>query len=310
MKTLLIRLFLTCVSIPLFTKQGQTDVKDPSHYRIKTSQGKIAIWDSRPFSHENDPTVIFIHGHCTNKKVFAAQMHSPLLAQYRLICLDLPGYGKSDPPSEPEKTYSFPGYADVTAEVIHLLGLKNIVIVGWSLGGHVGLELTSRLSQLKGLVITGTPPIEISIDGITKGFRIGESKALDFFGKGNLSWKDAAILATIFGYDYSEEKRFLVEGVMQTDEGAKTIYPQSLLKGIGQNELTIVKNWPRPIAVILGAEEAAIKNAYILNEVEFGNLWSGKIHVIKGAAHGVHMEKPDEFNFLLKEFFQDIFENL
>jgi len=105
---------------------------------------------------------------------------------YRLICIDLPGYGESDAPTLPVKTYSFPGFADAVTEVINSLELENFIVVGWSLGGHVALELTSRLPQLQGLLITGTPPIEVSAEGLGKGFRIANPKILECFGKGDL----------------------------------------------------------------------------------------------------------------------------
>ncbi len=274
---------------------------------IETSQGRIAVCDSKPQGRGDDPTVIFIHGHCTNQTFFSAQVDSSLLQEYRLITLDLPGYGKSDPPIEPQNVYSLPGYAEVVVEVIDFLSLNNIVVVGWSLGGHVGLELTQKLDQLKGLLITGTPPIEISEEGLAQGFRIPDLKILECFGKGNLSREEAEWLATVSGYDYTEEKQFLVDAILNTDEGAKTIYPASIVKGIGLNELDIVGRWPRPIAVIAGENDAAINNEYIIHRVKFRNLWKNKVHIIRDTGHAVHMENAEEFNRILNTFLQDVF---
>lgn len=274
--------------------------------KISTSQGDIAIVDSKPTYGKNYPTVVFIHGHCTHKRFFSHQLQAPLLAEYRLIALDLPGYGESDPPNDPQKVYNFPGFADVVCEVINTLELENFAIVGWSLGGHVALELTSRLPKLKGILITGTPPIEISADGLGRGFRIADPRILECFGKGNLTEEEAGLLATISGYDYSPEKKFIVDAIFQTDEGVKTIYPQSILKGIGQNEVDIVGKWLKPIAVIAGENEKAINNDYIIYDVYFRNLWRGKVHLISEAGHAVFMEKPDSFNLLLKDFLADI----
>jgi pimeloyl-ACP methyl ester carboxylesterase len=285
---------------------SELNIMQPATYKIDTSVGSIAISDSKPNGSENTPTVIFIHGHLCNRGFFIHQIQSPLLAKYRLISLDLPGYGESSPPANPEETYSFPGFTEAVSEVVRILKLKNIVIVGWSLGGHVALELTSRIDGLKGLLITGTPPIEVSADGLSRGFRIVNPKILECFGKGNLSQEEAELMATICGYDGSKEKQFIVDAIFQSDEGAKTIYPQSIARGIGQNELEIVKKWPHPIAVIAGQEDIGINTDYIINEVDFRNLWKGKVHMINGAGHAVHMEKPQEFNAILSEFLEEI----
>lgn len=276
---------------------------------IEISQGKIALWDSKPDCESTDPTIIFIHGHCANKDFFARQLNSSLFRNYRLIALDLPGYGKSNPPKEPDKVYSFPGFADIVTEVIHAMQLNNLVVVGWSLGGHVALELTSRLSQLKGVLITGTPPIEISATGLAKGFKALDPKIFACFGKGDLLYEEAQLMATISGYDFSQEKEFLVDAILQTDIGAKTIYPRSITLGIGQNQMNIVKEWSNPIAVIAGQHEIAINNNYIIHEVKFRNLWEKKVHIIANGGHAAFMDCPDEFNLIMQRFFQHIFHN-
>lgn len=278
-----------------------------THRWMETSQGKMALLDSNPEGKREELTVIFLHGHCTNKEFFQKQLESPLFTGVRLIALDLPGYGESEPPRDPQKIYSFPGYASVVAEVIAKLQLNNLVIVGWSLGGHVALELTSLLTQLQGLLITGTPPIEISFAGLGQGFKALDPSILACFGKGDLSQEEAELLATVSDYDYTTEKEFLVEAILQTDEGAKTIYPRSIGLGIGQNEVKIVNEWQKPIAVVAGERDIAINNDYIIHEVKFKNLWEGKVHVIPQAGHAVFMDFPDAFNQILHRFLGVLF---
>ena len=279
----------------------------PTTYSIEISSGKVAYWDSKPRANLSEPTLIFIHGHFANKQFFASQFNSPSLNEYRVICIDLPGYGESDAPNHPEKVYSWPGYAESVQDVVHALGLQNMIVDGWSLGGHVGLELTSRLPQLKGLLITGTPPIEVSADGFSKGFKVVNPKVLECFGKGNLSPEEIEFLARENGYDGTAKKQFIKDAIIQTDEGAKVIYPRSISNGVGQNEIDIVSNWPRPIAVIAGTNDVLVNNEYIINEVPFANLWNGQIHLIPNAGHFVHMEQPQMFNEIVHKFAQDVF---
>lgn len=279
----------------------------PTTYKDKISCGNIAYWDSKPDAKPTDPAIIFIHGHLSNKRFFTSQRDASLLSEYRLIFLDLPGYGESDAPSNPEKVYSWPGYADSVAELVQSLGLRNTIVVGWSLGGHVGLELTSRLAQMKGLLICGTPPIPISAEGFSRGFRIADHKIAACFGKSNLTSEEVELLAQGAGYDGSRDKQFIVDAIHQTDEGAKVIYPRSILNGVGQNELNIVLEWSHPIAVIAGADDLLVNNDYIINEVPFRNLWRGRVHLIEQAGHFVHMEQPQTFNEFVREFAQDTF---
>lgn len=292
-----------------FIAPSTVNQADFKHRWIKISQGRIALLDSKPDLKSDDPTIIFIHGHCTNKEFFSKQLESSLFSNYRLIALDLPGYGESEPPKDPQKIYSLPGFASVVAEIIRTLKLNNIVIVGWSLGGHVALELTSFLPQLRGLLITGTPPIEISLKGLSQGFKKLDPKIFECFGKGNLSYEEAQVFATVSGYDFSKEKEFLVDAILETDEGAKTIYPHSLALGIGQNEVKIVSEWSKPIAVVAGELDIVINNDYIMNEVKFRNLWEERVNVIPKGGHAVFIDCPEEFNLVLYRFSRNIFEN-
>ncbi|MEX5669884.1 alpha/beta hydrolase, partial [Pseudomonas neuropathica] len=79
--------------------------------------------------------------------------------------------------------------ASIVTEIIQTMNLNNIVIVGWSLGGHIALELTSLLPHLQGLLITGAPPIEVSPAGLNLGFKALDPKIFECFGKGNLSYE-------------------------------------------------------------------------------------------------------------------------
>jgi pimeloyl-ACP methyl ester carboxylesterase len=98
----------------------------------------------------------------------------------------------------------------------------------------------------------------------------------------------------------------MMEAILQTDEGAKVIYPRSILNGVGQNEVNLVRTWPHPIAVIAGANEEVVNNEYIMKEVPFCNLWRGQVHLIENAGHFVHMEQPQIFNEFIRQFAEEI----
>lgn len=271
-----------------------------------TSFGNISVWEEnlgQPFS------VLFLHGHCTNKNFFNQQMNADIFKSCHLIAIDLPGYGESSPPLDPLKTYSFPGFADVVVELIQKLAIEKLIIVGWSLGGHVALEMISKVPQLAGILITGTPPIEVSLQGIQKGFKQFDPEIMACFGKKELTKEEAKLLAKVSGYNGSEEKEFLVNAILATDEGARFLYPQSIINGVGRDQREIVAAWDKPIAVVAGEEDIAINYDYVRNEVQFKNLWQNKIHTIRNAGHAVMLDQPNLFNHLIRAFIEDVINN-
>src|SRR5262249_60405117 len=87
----------------------------------------------------------------------------------RLIAFGLPGHGRSSNAPEPSRSYTRPGLADAAIELLERLQVSEAVVLGWSLGGHVGVELMARFAGMRGLMLTGAPPI--ARNGVEQGFQ-------------------------------------------------------------------------------------------------------------------------------------------
>jgi pimeloyl-[acyl-carrier protein] methyl ester esterase len=86
--------------------------------------------------------------------VFAEVMEE-LSAGFRLLAPDLRGHGDSDPGSG----YGLADFAADLTEWIQALDLREVALVGWSLGGQVALELCPLLrGRLRRLILVGTTP--------------------------------------------------------------------------------------------------------------------------------------------------------
>ena len=120
--------------------------------KIATPQGSIAYRESAG----RGAATILIHGNSSSSSVFARQLEGSLGARRRLIALDLPGHGASD---DNLAAYSLRGYARAVRALIDALGVEDAHILGWSLGGHIALELAPDLPRARGFVISGTPPL-------------------------------------------------------------------------------------------------------------------------------------------------------
>lgn len=85
---------------------------------------------------KGNPTLVFIHGSFINKEYFERQI-SYFSPNYRVIALDLAGHGNSTRDGDDWTTKRFG--TDVS-ELIEKLSLKNVILIGHSLGGDIMLE--------------------------------------------------------------------------------------------------------------------------------------------------------------------------
>ncbi|WP_193453337.1 alpha/beta fold hydrolase [Metallosphaera sedula] len=89
---------------------------------------------------------------------FDGRVYRPVIpyfsSNYRLIILDLPGHGKSDPwPRWQTQRLSLDNYSNIIIQVIDKLGLDSLSIAGTSIGGDLSLLLGIKLgSRVKGIV--------------------------------------------------------------------------------------------------------------------------------------------------------------
>ncbi len=104
------------------------------------------------------PTLVFLHGISAGWRWFAHLF--PVLSQrYRVVALDLPGFGGS-PFSRHHVTFN--GLADVVVDACDALGIESPVVVGHSMGSLVGTRAAVRHpSRLGQLIITGGPILSL-----------------------------------------------------------------------------------------------------------------------------------------------------
>jgi pimeloyl-ACP methyl ester carboxylesterase len=121
---------------------------------IETPNGAVAVHESAG----DGPPAVLIHGNSSSSRAFSRQLDGPLGERFRLVAIDLPGYGASDNARDPS-AYSLPGHARAVRVAVDALGLDDARFVGWSLGGHVALEMAPDLPRARGFLIFGTPPV-------------------------------------------------------------------------------------------------------------------------------------------------------
>lgn len=99
--------------------------------------------------------IVFLHGWAGSGDVWDYQVLD-LAGSYRCITVDLRGHGASD---KPWGDYDYELFVRDLDALILGLDLRDVTLVGWSMGGHIGLKYAHMHPERVGrLVITGSGP--------------------------------------------------------------------------------------------------------------------------------------------------------
>ena len=265
---------------------------------------QIQVGDLAITIHESQgtgPSALFIHGNSANGLTFKEQLDGPLGQKYKIVALDLPGHGTSSRASRPEEVYHMPGYAKVVAGVAEQLGMTDAALVGWSLGGHIALEAAKLFPQTRGILIWGTPPVGIP-PALDQAFlpnpAMGAAFAADLTPEQIAAFGEACLKP-----DSKPDAEFF-DAFAQTDGLARATMGGSVAAGNYEDEIQIVKNLDKPLAILQGEYEQLVSLDY-LKELDAPTLWRGEVQLITGAGHSPQIEAPAEFDALVDAFLED-----
>lgn len=263
---------------------------------IATRHGRVAVCDSGG----DGPAILCIHGNSACKEAFACQF-TAFRATHRLIAFDLPGHGVSDN-ADPETAYNVPAYADVAEDVLTALKVENPAILGWSLGGYVGLEMTARApSRFAGLCITGTSPLNIVPEDFAQGY--DASSHLVLAGKQYFTAAEERAYAGSATAPLTKDSAFMHANINRTD--GRTRYYMITKLGVVDwpRQMRMLREGTLPLAILNGADDPFLNHGYIAR-LEYGRIWSGAPHDIPDGKHAPFFNEADPFNRSFGAFMQ------
>jgi pimeloyl-ACP methyl ester carboxylesterase len=173
--------------------------------------------------------------------------------------------------------------------MIDSAGLKNVVLVGNSLGGHVAIRYTERHpGNVAKLVLTGS-------SGLYENTQFGS-----FLKRGNYTYIRERVAATFFDQTLATDE--LVAEVMQvTTDPLKCLCAIKTARSAQRdNVLNILPQITVPVLLIWG-ENDQITPPAVANEF-YHHLPNSKLTMLSECGHAPMMEKPGEFNEALDEF--------
>lgn len=230
---------------------------------------------------EGDTTIIFLHGWRSNLGVWK-NILTELKDNYKLLALDLPGFGDS---LVPKRAFNTELYAEFIEAFLQKLGINNAIFVGHSFGGRIIINLAIKKSTfLKKLVLVN--PSGIKLDS-----------------KFNLVGLFVVILRPVFKLSFLKSLRKKIYHFMGwedyiADESAfyKDTYKNVLLDIYNDK----IERIALPTLIISGERDKSSppKTAIYLNQ----KIPNSKLQIIPNAGHFSFLDNPKLFKQLLIDF--------
>jgi pimeloyl-ACP methyl ester carboxylesterase len=271
-------------------------VTEPGGRILDLRGGELEVTEHGP--RKARPIVLI---HCFSCAINWWNRMMPMLDRtHRVIAVDLLGHGGSE---KPTSGYTIPNQADLVAEALKRMHVRDAVVAGHSLGGSVVTALAERSPQLvRKVMIIDTPP-DHSGSSLGLVAKLGFTPVIgEFFWrvKPDFAVRKGLEVAFAPGFDVPDE---FVEDVNRMTFSSYDDSPtgsDDYTKEEPLNER--IKESGKPLLVIMGAEEQIVDDpAKALAEYRETVPWA-KTKLIAGAGHSPNVEKPAETAALLLGF--------
>lgn len=245
------------------------------------------------------PCILFLHGNSSSSEVFSHIFESPRFEKFHCLALDLPGHGGSQWDSQASKDpsiYTLPYYAQAIEDVLRALSIEHPIVVGHSLGGHLG-ALLSSMANIAGLFSFQAPPLQRA-DDASVAFSPCEEMATLFTGE----YSEASIQAFVDRYVYCDRSRAAVRADFErTDPLCRSNMGGSLVPGYRIGDVTHLNQLAKPKALVYTDKDPMINKDY-LEALDIRGLWRGSSIELKESGHYPQLEIPRVFAETLVRF--------
>ena len=246
---------------------------------------------------EGDPAIIFVHGWSNDKSIWDEQL-AHFSEKYKTITVDLAGFGES---GNNRSNWTMSAFGDDVAAIVNNLKLRQVVLVGFSMGAPVVLETAKKVPEK----ITGVVLVD-DLQNIETKYPPEVVHMFDSVMMDLIENPTQEKLVTMGFFTNNREQNFQKVLDMVNKFPSRTGYRESLdsyFKWINEDCMQTLKLIKAPVIAINSDSEPTNTDAFRKYVPSF------KAKIIPAVGHVVFWDAPDEFNKLLEESIQDFIAN-
>ncbi|OKL38947.1 alpha/beta fold hydrolase [Pontibacter flavimaris] len=251
--------------------------------------------------HGSGDTLVFLHGFCESKEVWA-EFTKPLQHKFRIIALDLPGFGEN---TQNISNYSMESMANYVKHKLEELGVSRCILVGHSMGGYASMAFAEKYGgMLQGLCLFHSSALPDTDEKQEQ-----RDKSIEFVERnGVISFINPFIEPLFFK---GNRERLQQEIEMMKEIGRAT--PQESVTGAlaamrdRPDRSDVLRKAPFPVLFIFGKEDGAVPMEKALEQCHLpGN---SIVYFLEKTGHMGMFERPYETRKAVETFAKTIFES-
>lgn len=238
--------------------------------------------------------LILLHGFCEDHSIWEEVL--PGLQFYRVIAVDLPGFGQSSVLDNPD-VYSM---ADAVKLVMENCGIHSAVLIGHSMGGYIALAFAEKYEEnLTGLGLFNSHPFKDSEETLAN-----RQKAIDFINKFGAELYIKQLIPNLFTPNFRKSNDFLVQ---KLTFGACNFPPEGIINALSmmakrKDQKETLNKLSIPVLHIMGKDETIIPHKVNIEQSHLAQIAS--IHVLNKVGHMAMFEASQKSINIINDFME------
>lgn len=251
------------------------------------------------------PALLLLHGFTGSE---ASWQHLlPALSQhYRVITLDFPGHGSTAVPTDPAR-YSLENTAADLARILDELKIERAAVLGYSMGGRVALYFALRYpGKMLALILESVSP-GLATEQERQDRTVADRALADFIEEKGIAafverWENLPLWSSQVNLPEDVRDSLHRQRLNNCPAGLANSL-RGLGTGVQPSLWDELEEYGRPVLVLTGELDAKFTLTGQLMAAKFPN---ARHETVAGAGHAVHLEKPGEFESLIKGFLAEL----
>jgi pimeloyl-ACP methyl ester carboxylesterase len=234
--------------------------------------------------------VVLIHGFCETHQIWNS-FSKKLSSHYRVISLDLPGFGMSPLLKEP---FSIKDVATKVLTWLNASNIQNSFVMGHSLGGYVTLAMVEQQPT----VFNGFGLFHSTAFADSDEKKLSRNKVIEFVSNNGVAPFIESFIPPLFFDQHNPSIPEVVKLALTTKKETLLAYVQAMRDR--PDRTNVLRSFTNPVLFISGEMDGVVSPESITQQSKLVTLPT--VHVMKGVAHMGMFENENKSLELTRNF--------